>query len=151
MLQNEAANEKAPLDAELKRLEGELHSIRSIYDCNECPEPPKADIEHWNSVVRKIQNMKKSYLTVCEKYTPKLKDYYKWYKESLISNLSLYTKAEELVIQTTAANTNTELSLPENAKGYYSLQAVENFLGSIDLFKFRPDFKKSVFLMDSYK
>lgn len=150
-LMDEAGREKAALDSELKKLVNELHSIRSIYECNECGTPPQADVNHWNAVVKKIHEMQKSYRAYCEKFTPKLEKYLNWYKESLVGNLPLYDKAEELQIQTTAATTNTNLSLPANAKGSFSLQAVENYMSAYDLFIFSSQIDLPDFQIDYYK
>lgn len=130
-LQNTSGKEK--LESDLQKLNNELRSITSIYECNECPAPPSEDIKHWNAVIRKIHDTK---ITYCKQNTLKMIAYLDWYKENLIKNIPVYDRAEEIQYQLTSSATNTQLNMP--AKGIYSLQALAGYLSSKQkLFEFK--------------
>lgn len=124
------------LDADLQELNNELRSIKTIYECNECPEPPKKDKEHWNAVIQKIHDTKIDY---CRQNTPKFIAYLNWYKENLIKTIPVYDRAEEIQYLVTAYTTNTQLSFP--GKGNYSITAVEGYLSML----------KKIFIFKTYK
>lgn len=124
---------KEKLNADLEKLNNELRSIKTIYECNECPAPPSKDIEHWNSVKQKIKDTKKQY---CRQNTAKFMEYLKWYKQNLSLYIPMYDKAEEIQFKVTSSTTGTQLTVP--GKGVYSLQAVEAYLKSLlNLFQFK--------------
>lgn len=124
---------KDKLDADLQKLNNELRSIKTIYECNECPAPPKKDKEHWNAVIQKIHEAKIQY---CRQNTPKFIAYLSWYKENLIKTIPVYDRAEEVQYQVTASTTNTQLSFP--GKGNFSISAVGGYLSMLhNLFQFK--------------
>lgn len=124
---------KEKLNAGLEKLNNELQSIGTIYECNECPAPPKKDVQHWNAVIKKIQDLKTEY---CRLNTPKFVAYLNWYKETLIKNIPVYDRAEEVQNLVTASTTNTQLSMP--CKGFYALSALEGYLNKLEnLFQFK--------------
>ena len=137
---------KEKLEADLLKLNNELRTIGSIYECNECPAPPAEDVKHWNAVIKKIQDTKIQY---CKLNTPKMIAYLSWYKENLIKFIPVYDKSEEIQYKTTSATTNTQLTPLD--KGIFSLQALQGYLSAKQrLFEFKT-FDKENFASDFIK
>ena len=137
---------KEKMAADLQKLENELRTIGSIYECNECPPPPAEDVKHWNAVMKKIHDTKLQY---CRLNTPKMIAYLNWYRDNLIKNIPVYDKSEELQYKMTSTTTNTQLSPP--VKGIFSLQAVQGYIGAKQkLFEFK-DYEIENFKYDFIK
>ena len=137
---------KEKLEADLLKLNNELRTIGSIYECNECPAPPAEDVKHWNAVIKKIQDTKIQY---CRQNTPKLIAFLNWYRDNLVKNIPVYDRSEALQYEVTSSTTNTQISAPD--KGILSLQAVQGYLGTKQkLFEFK-DYEIENFAFDFMK
>lgn len=137
---------KEKLEADLLKLNNELRTIGSIYECNECPAPPAEDVKHWNAVIKKIHETKIQY---CRQNTPRLIAYLNWYRDNLVKNIPVYDRSEALQYEVTSSTTNTQISPPD--KGIFSLQALQGYLGAKQkLFEFK-DYEIENFAYDFMK
>lgn len=137
---------KEKLEADLQKLNNELRTIGSIYECNECPDPPAEDVKHWNAVIKKIHETKIQY---CRQNTPRLIAYLNWYRDNLVKNIPVYDRSEALQYEVTSSTTNTQISPPD--KGIFSLQALQGYLGAKQkLFEFK-DYEIENFAYDFMK